>query len=209
MLKFYLGAAALLVAFTPSAGFCGLSVNELMADPASDWDGDGTYNYRDDEWVEIYNAGPGHVNLGEYILSDHNGLRTYGWEDGAVLAVGEALVVYGSQAVIWQQANGESAYGFAMSNDGDTVVLTQMGGGNPIIVDSHTFNTYEADDDRASGRAPDGVGEWQIFDALNPYSGTTPPLGNGLEPTPGVPNFGDPPSTAAVGSWGEVKSLFH
>jgi len=185
-----------------------LCINEIMADPASDWDGDGAYDYKDDEWVELYNPGPGHVNLGEFALSDDDGLWTYGFEDGDVLAAGEAIVIYGSQSVAWQQEHGFPAYGFKMSNDGDTVILWQVAGGDTVLVDSHTFNTYEADDDRSTGRYPDGTGEWQIFDALNPYGGSTPPLGNGLQPTPGLANVGGQPGEVERCTWSVLKSLF-
>jgi len=202
-------AAAALVAGLHSAGQAAPCLNEIMADPASDWDGDGNYEYRNDEWIELYNPGPGHVNLEEYALSDDEGLWTYGWAVGEVLAVGEAVVVYGSQSLAWQEAHGESQYGFRLGNDGDTVLLWQVAGGDSILVDSHVFNTYEAEDDRSTGRNPDGIGEWQIFDGLNPYGGTVEPLGNGLDPTPGLPNSGTPPPVAAEdGTWGGVKRLF-
>ncbi len=96
-----------------------------------------------------------------------------------------------------------------MSNSGDTVILWQAAADDTLLVDTHTFNTYEADDDRSTGRSPDGIGDWELFDALNPYGGATPPPGNGVAPTPGVPNSGDPPPSA-VGdvSWGMMKSLF-
>lgn len=200
--------AGVLTLLAPTTGLAGLSVNEIMADPASDWNGDGEYNFRSDEWVELYNGGPGHVDLHEYALSDDAGLWTYGFEEGEVLAVGEARVIYGNESVAWQQAHGHSAYGFSMSNDGDTVVLWQIAGSDTLLVDTHTFNTYEADDDRSTGRNPDGIGDWEIFDALNPYTGATPPLGNGLPPTPGSANAGDPPVAADRSSWGKVKSLF-
>ncbi len=199
---------ALGVVVIPVPAGAGLCVNEIMADPASDWDGDGTYNYRDDEWVEVYNAGPGHVELSEYLLSDETGLWTFGFEPGDVLSVGEARVIYGSESVAWQQSHGHSSYGFKMSNDGDTVILWQVAGSDTLLADSHTFNTYEADDDRSTGRNPDGIGDWEIFDALNPYGGSTPPPGNGLEPTPGLPNVGDPPVPVRSASWGAMKSLF-
>jgi len=203
---------AVLLAFAlllPAGARAGLCLNEIMADPASDWDGDGAYNSRDDEWVEIYNSGPGHIDLEEYLLSDDAGLLTFGFEAGDVLAAGEARVIFGGQSVAWQQGHGQSMYGFRLSNDGDTVVLWQIGEGDTLLVDSHTFNTYEADDDRSTGRNPDGVGVWEIFDALNPYTGSTPPLGNGLAPTPGVPNVGDPPPVAVESrTWGSVKALF-
>jgi hypothetical protein len=201
--------AFLAVALMPSVGRCGLCVNEIMADPATDWDGNGSYSAVDDEWVELYNSGPAHVNLGEFELTDDTGYRTYGFADGDELGVGEAIVIYGSMSKVWQSNHGVTAYGFRLGNDGDTVILWQVAGGDTVLVDSHTYNTYEAEDDRSTGRNPDGIGPWQIFDALNPYTGTTPPAGNGLPPTPGRPNAGDPPPVEAVGpSWGEVKSLF-
>jgi hypothetical protein len=193
----------------PAGAQAGLCLNEIMADPASDWDGSGAYSSRDDEWIEVYNSGPGHVDLHEYLLSDDSGLLTFGFEAGDVLAVGEARVIYGSQSVAWQQGHGQPSYGLRLGNDGDTAILWQLAGGDTLMVDSHTFNTYEAEDDRSTGRNPDGVGVWEIFDALNPYTGSTPPPGNGLAPTPGTPNVGDPPPVGAEAfTWGRVKARF-
>jgi len=205
----HLVLALLLVVLTPSAGLCGLCVNEILADPATDWDGNGSYSSVDDEWVEIYNSGPGHINLGEFALSDDAGLWTCGFADGDMLSVGEARVIYGSLSKLWQAEQDLPQYGFRLGNDGDTVILWQIAGTDTLLVDSHTYNTYEAEDDRSTGRDPDGIGAWEIFDALNPYTGETPPLGNGLAPTPGLPNVGDPPPVGTHDeSWGEVKSLF-
>jgi hypothetical protein len=207
--RFFVLLALLAVALTPSIAWCGLCVNEIMADPATDWDGDGSYSSVNDEWVELYNSGPAHVNLGEFELSDDTGYLTYGFNDGDDLGVGEAIVIYGSMSKQWQAGHGVAQYGFRLGNDGDTVILRQIAGGDTLLVDSHTFNTFEAEDDRSTGREPDGIGSWRIFDALNPYTGPTPPPGNGLAPTPGRPNAGDPPPVeAAPPTWGEVKSLF-
>lgn len=185
---------------------CGLSINEIMADPNSDWDGDGLYDFRDDEWVEVYNDGPGDVDLTNYLLGDAEGLLTFGFS--GLLSQGEALVVFGSQSQAWQSENGVSSLGFNMSNDGDTVMLFHVDGPDTLIVDSHAFLTHEADDDRSTGRYPDGTGDWQLFDEMNPYSGDTPPLGNGLPPTPGLPNTSEPVATRST-TWGAIKSLFH
>jgi hypothetical protein len=116
------------------------------------------------------------------------------------------LVIYGSESKSWESANGHSALGFNMSNDGDTVVLLQVAGADTLIVDSHTFNTYEADDDRSTGRNPDGTGDWEIFDAMNPYGGGNPPPGNGLPPTPGTSNTA--PVPVRGGTWGSIKVLY-
>ena len=73
-------------------------ITEIMADPDSDWDGDGLYDFRDDEWVEIFNEGPGAVDLGNLLLGDSAGLLTYGFT--GLLGEGEALVVYGSDSLV-------------------------------------------------------------------------------------------------------------
>jgi len=46
-------------------------------------------------------------------------------------------------------------------------------------VDSKGYLSHEAGADRAVGRAPDGSGGWALFDGLNPYTGSTPPIGTG------------------------------
>jgi len=210
MVKYFRFAILFLLIGLPPIAEAGLSINEIMADPSVDWDGDGSYNYRNDEWVELYNSGPGHVDLSEYLLSDDAGLWTYGFDPGVSLSAGEAVVIYGSQSLLWQQANGHSSYGFNMSNDGDVVVLWQIADTDTVLVDTHTYTSYEADDDRSTGRNPDGTGDWEIFDALNNYSGANPPFGNNLPPTPGYPNLDDdPPVPVNRSTWGSVKSLFN
>lgn len=194
----------------PAPGTCGPLLNEVMADPARDWDGSGTYSYRDDEWVEIVNPGPGALTLDGCFLADEAGGLVYGFS--GTLAEGGVQVVYGSQAVAWEAANDETATGLRLGNDGDTVQLMQRVGASTVVVDSFTYNTYEAEDDRSSGRLPDGASNRMLFDSLNLYSGTIVPLGTGLPPTPGARNDGgavDPPTTPAeVTTWGYVKALY-
>jgi len=195
----------LLAASVPSLGTCGPLLNEMMADPASDWDGDGSYSYRNDEWVEIVNPGPGSLSLDGYLLTDEVGGPVYGFSGS--LAEGAVLVVYGSDACEWETAHGEASTGLRLGNDGDTVILKQVVGSDTLTVDAYTYNTQEAEDDRSSGRRPDGGPVWEMFDALNPYGGSTPPLGNGLPPTPGESN-GSSPTPARDGTWGRIKSLY-
>jgi hypothetical protein len=196
----------LLALSTPGTGSCGPLLNEILADPASDWDGNGAVSYRDDEWVEIVNTGPGSCDLSGYLLADDLRHPVYGFS--GTLGEGSVAVVYGSQATAWESAHGQTATGLRLGNDGDTVLLMQVAGADTVLVDAYTYNTYEAENDRSSGRYPDG-GVWEMFDGLNPYSGTTPPPGNGLNPTPGSSNTGAPPQVPAdVVSWGRVKSLY-
>ena len=162
-----------------------IRLNEILADPASDWDGDSSLSSRSDEWVEIVNVGAAVVDLSTYRLADLSGGT--GWRfgfDGA-LAPGDVRVVFGSESVAWEQANGYPAFGLSLNNGGDTVFLYDLAGGDTVVVDSYTYADFEVADDRAPGRDPTGA-TWEIYDGLNPYSGQTPPLGNGCVPTPGV-----------------------
>jgi len=43
-----------------------IAINEVLGDPARDWDGDGTVDVRGDEWVEIVNLGEQSVDLQDY-----------------------------------------------------------------------------------------------------------------------------------------------
>ena len=207
LLRFAL--ALVVLTMLPMASYAALSINEIMGDPATDWDGDGDYEYRYDEWVELYNTGPDAIDLGDFGLSDDADLWTYGFAPGEILGVGEAIVIFGSESIAWQVANGYSQYGFKLSNDGDTVILWQFAEGDTIPVDTYTYLNHEADDDRSTGRNPDGIGDWELFDGLNNYGGSTPPHGNNLLPTPGYSNLGSPPPVPVAGeSWGYMKNLF-
>ena len=55
--------AAVVLTVLPAISHASLSINEIMGDPATDWDGDGEYEYRYDEWVELYNPGPGAIGV--------------------------------------------------------------------------------------------------------------------------------------------------
>src|SRR2546422_8653153 len=48
----------------------GVRLNEILASPARDWDGDGLYDSKNDEWLEIQNVGPDALAIGEYRLAD-------------------------------------------------------------------------------------------------------------------------------------------
>ncbi len=177
-------------------GSCGPVLNEVMADPASDWDGSGAYSSRDDEWVEIYNPGTASLTLDGYLIGDENLSPLFGFS--GTLAAGAHKVVYGGDAVAYQQSHALNVYGLRLGNDGDTVTLLQVVGTDTLLVDSYTYNTYEAEDDRSSGRRPDGSAVWQLFDALNPYTGIVQPVGTGLLPTPGQSNGAVPVPAVAI-----------
>lgn len=115
--------------------------------------------------------------------------------------------MYGKNSYDWERATGHPAFGFSLSNSGDSVLLWQVAGAETLLVDHYTYRSHEAAADRAIGRLPDGGAGWALFDGLNPYTGTTPPQGNGCNPTPGGENVcGGTPARAVT--WGSVKSRY-
>jgi len=198
-----------LVSARPSAASAptpgsGLRINEFLAGPARDWDGSGVFSSRDDEWVEVLNAGSVSLDLTGYVLTDGDTIPRYAFS--GTLAAGEHLVVYGKTSYDWERANGFPAFGLSLANTSDAVMLWQVTGIDTALVDSVAYRSHEAAADRAVGRLGD-TGEWSLFDGLNPYSGTTPPSGTGCNPTPAAPNLcGVTPSRAV--SWGRVKAIY-
>ncbi|MCH7548879.1 MAG: lamin tail domain-containing protein [Candidatus Krumholzibacteriota bacterium] len=201
---FLLVALGALSSLAP-AGAAQIRLNEILADPATDWNGDGEISSKLDEWVEIMNIGSSEVDLSSYRLSDESSGTEWRYVLSGTLAPGEVLVIFGSRVVEWQSANGVPAFGLSLNNSGDTVTLYEESGGQAIVSDAHTYKSTEIADDRAVGRLPVGTGEWVVFDGLNPYSGSAFPS-TGCPPSPGQTiQCATPIETS---SWGSVKSMY-
>jgi hypothetical protein len=186
-----------------------LRISEVLGDPDSDWNGDGEVDWKLDEWVEVLNRGSVTVDLADYWLRDILGDEPHLQLSGQ-LAPGEAAVFYGSDAVAWQEANNIAQSGLSLNNGGDGLYLLVADPDEPgsfVVVDGRIYNDHEAEGDRAWGYLADGE-TLVLFDALNPYDGTTPPLGTGCDPTPGYPNPCDPGTPVEAASWSGVKARF-
>ncbi len=200
-------AAALGLSLAVGTAQAELVINEFLANPGRDWDGDGAVDSRFDEWVEVYNPGPDAVDLSAYWLRD--GLdENPNLNLSGALAPGETAVFYGSDAVAWQAENGAGSAGLSLNNGGDTVVLLKTDPEDParrIIVDAFLYPAHVGVVDRACGRLPDGQ-DWALFDGLNLYGGSLYPQGSGCDPSPGANNLCGGGTPSASGSWSELKA---
>lgn len=161
-----------------------LRLNEILAAPARDWDGSGTFSSRDDEWIELVNTGSVPLDLAPWFVTDGDSVPRMGFS--GTLAPGAVLLVTGGASVAWERANGHPVFGLSLGNTGDRVLLWRVTGPDTVLVDEYAYRTHECAADRAVGRGPDGV--WRLEDALNPYTGTASPGPTGCAPTPGTPN---------------------
>jgi hypothetical protein len=203
---FFLFGLLIVAAFAP-ASVAQIRLNEILADPGVDWDGDGVVDTKLDEWVEIMNTGGEAVDLAKYRISDAAAETEFRFALSGTLGPGEVRVYYGSEVVAWQAANGVSQLGLSLNNAGDTVFLYQVNGPDILVEDTRVYAAAEVLDDRSNGRLPQGTGGWVIFDGLNPYKGAQPPIPTGCSPSPGKEP--DCPTTPTHSStWGKIKSLY-
>ena len=180
-----------------------LLLNEVLADPARDWNGDAAISSRDDEWVEVINTGLATLDLAGYRLAGPDSVWRY--EFSGVLAPGAVRVVYGRQSYEWEGANGYPAFGLRLGNSGSEIVLFRVVGNSVSLVDCYAYADHEADDDRSSGRGPDGGANWILLDGHNPWTGMAEPRGSGCYPTPG--GFLICATPVEPVTWSRVKSL--
>ena len=135
---------------TPACAQGPLRANEFMAGPARDWDGNGVFSSRDDEWVEVVNTGATPLDLAGYIITDGDSIPRFALSGS--LAPGARQVIFGSESHAWEQANGFPAFGLSLANSGDSVLLWQVVAAETLLVDAYTYRSHEAAADRAVGR---------------------------------------------------------
>jgi hypothetical protein len=156
----------------PAPAAATVVINEVMSsNSATVQDPDGDYS----DWVELYNSGPGAVDLAGWGLSD-DPTEPQKWTfPSQTIAVGEHLLVWASdkdQAVAGQALHAN----WKISAGGETIVLTRADNGTE---DSLAVVALQAD--QSYGRSTDGGDELAVF----------------TEPTPGVANADAPLVLAA------------
>lgn len=190
----------------PPGAVAQLAINEFVADPARDWNGDGVVNSRDDEWIEIINLGTAVVDLAGYRLADSEGPKAWRYGFSGTLGPGVVRIVYGSESRAWEEANKCPLYGLHLNNTGDRVALYLIAGTDTSLVDGYTYGPVSVVNDRAIGRRPDNPAVWVTFDGLNACTATCDPAGTGCAPTPGARNVCTTPVKPE--SWGRIKSMY-
>lgn len=183
----------------------GVRLNEFLAGPARDWNGDGVLSTRDDEWIEIVNLGATPADLSSYYFTDGDSIPRFAFS--GTLDPGGRRLVFGSESYAWEKATGHSAFGLSLGNTGDQVILWQVTGAESVVVDRYTYLAHEGAGDRAVGRIPDGTGDWALLDSLNPYTGALSPPATGCAPSPGWTNTCTATEARRV-SWGGLKQLY-
>jgi len=191
----------------PSGSFAEIVLTELLASPGSDWSGDGTIDWRDDEWVEIANRGDSSVDLTDYWISDELEDSPIRYRFSGTLPPGEALFVTGQEARAWQLEMGLGGAGLSLRNTDGDVVLYKDVGDSVHLADQIHYRSYQVEYERAMGRHPLETETWMLFDGLNLYHGSQEPGSTGCSPSPGeINDCGE--TKAEASDWGKVKGLY-
>ena len=180
------------------SGSLKVSLNEVLADPPAELDGDanrdGVRDAADDEFVEIMNCGVAAVDLSGWSLKDGTSVRHVFPDSTSVVASGELVTVFGggTPTGFLGKVFTASSGGLGLANSGDVVYLLDADG---VIVDFHAYGG-EGGRDEAMIRYPDCADTWMLCSDA------------GLEAafTPHEPN--SPQSAVSGTTWGNIKSLF-
>ncbi len=164
-----------------------LTINEFLADPASDLtgdaNGDGTRDATQDEFIELVNTGAFEADLSGVTISDGVALR-HTFADGATLAVGAAIVVFGGGAPTGDFGGAvvvtASSGALGLNNGGDSITVAAADG---TVIAEYTYGS-EGGNNQSLTRDPDLTGEFvQHSDAAD---------ANGALFSPGTEIDGDP-----------------
>ncbi len=148
-----------------------VAINEFVARPGRDWNGDGEIN-TGDEYIEIINHGTVSANLNGYTLDDELNVGSDPYKLPSItLQPGQRIVFYGSET------------GLLLSDGGDAVRLLRPNG---QVVDAYNYNVVNYPD-QSYCRLPDngGLDDWNV----NCYP--TPGLRNSLGGSSGRPTGGN------------------
>lgn len=108
------------------------------------------------DWIELYNSGSTAVDLSGFGLSDDIAQPLlFTFPSGTRLGAGEHMTVFASKQ---QSTAAEFHTGFALSKNGDTVVLSDPSGNVLEQVELPTLGT-----DVSYGRTPDGSGTFEVM----------------------------------------------
>ncbi len=128
-------------------------------------DEDGDY----EDWIELYNAGTGTVNLSGFGLSD-DASRLWRWvfPEGTLMAPGEYLLVWASGKN--RRTPGEPLHtSFQVRSQGEEVLLSSFtipdGQDSPVI---DRLPPTPIPTDYSYGRYPDGSDQWRLFGVPTP-----------------------------------------
>ncbi|MCP9290311.1 lamin tail domain-containing protein [Gracilimonas sediminicola] len=131
-------------------------INEILADPDGDANGDGTTDTGEDEFLEFVNTGTTELDISDWTVEDANG-TTHTFTNPTVLKPLQAVVIFGGGTPTgdFGGALTQTAGGLSLNNGGDDVILKNDSG---IEIINYT---YSGATDQSETRSPDLTGDFE------------------------------------------------
>ncbi|MCZ6635128.1 MAG: lamin tail domain-containing protein, partial [bacterium] len=123
-----------------------LRISEILADPppglGGDANGDGKRDGREDEFVELWNAGTVPVPIGGWVLGDDDASanRMFKFPEGTVIEPGARVVLFGGgtpRGVPGLVFTDDGTIGNGLTNAGDTVLLIEPVSGDTVLAEAY------------------------------------------------------------------------
>jgi hypothetical protein len=137
-------------------------INELLADPDSDVNGDGVQDAEDDEFVEIYNSGGIAIDISGWRIEDAVGTR-HTFPASTIVQPDEGIVVFGGGGPtgIPSLVQTASTGALGINNSGDNIKLYDN---SSTLIDSYSFGS--STNDVSYARSPDYSGSFVLHTAI-------------------------------------------
>jgi hypothetical protein len=174
-------------------------LNEVLADPAEDANGDGSVHATQDEFIELANTGPSDVSLAQWRLADGVQVRHVFADSAVVPGYGFLIVFGGGTPQGFANAVTASSGGLGLNNGGDSVTLLDP---SLAAVDAFSYGG-EGNQNASLTRVPDGDGAFALHSDVSPWASSAgrtisgaPQLPAPLAPQPEPPPPAPDPSPA-------------
>lgn len=136
-----------------------VGINEFLADPPDDANGDGVISAAQDEFVEIINRTGSAIDVSGFTLSDAAQTRLT-FPAGAIIPSGEAAVVFGGGSPTGEFGNAMAnglvfTASLSLNNTGDTITLRDSAGNT---VEQIVYGSTEGGANQSINRNPEVTG---------------------------------------------------
>jgi hypothetical protein len=136
-----------------AADFCEpltIFINEFLADPDSDVNGDGAFDASDDEFVELFNTSTDPVDIGGWTIADGNSVR-HVFPAGTMIDPEGFITVFGGGTVNKVTSSTASSGALGLNNGGDVITLANASG---TVMDEVSYSG--STNDVSEALSPDG-----------------------------------------------------
>lgn len=144
-------------------------LNEFLADPDGDSNGDEISSTDDDEFLEFVNTGSTNLDISGWTVEDANG-TTHTFDNPTVLKPSQAIIIFGGGTPTGDFGGAiiQTTGSLSLNNTGDDIIL-KNGAGLEVL--SYTYGS-EANNDVSITRSPDLTGNFSDHTSADTEDGS-------------------------------------